>query len=65
MLLTVDGVAKKYHGSISVVSADNLASQELGGYKALNAALRKCRCCMTTDEDMQIKVYKHSRLIVG
>ena len=64
----MDGVAKKYHGSISVVSSDNLASQELGGYKALNAGLRKCRCCMTTDEDMQIKVYyviKHSRVIVG
>ena len=54
--LTVDGVAKTFHRSLSVVSADNLASQELGGYKALNAALRKCRCCMITDEDMQIKV---------
>ena len=56
MQLVVDGVEMCFRGSISVVSADNLASQELGGFKALNAALRKCRYCMTTDTEMQLKV---------
>ena len=56
MQLVVDGTEKRFRGSISVVSADNLASQELGGFKALNAALRKCRHCMTTDAEMQLKV---------
>ena len=59
MQLVVDGVEHTFHGSMSLVSADNLASQELGGYKALNAALRKCRYCMTTYEDMQTKVHVH------
>ena len=39
-----------------MISADNLASQLIGGYKALNAAFRKCRFCMATDEQMQSKV---------
>ena len=56
MQLVVDGIEMCFRGSISVVSADNLASQELGGFKALNAALRKCRYCMTTDTEMQLKV---------
>ena len=56
MKFFVDGVEKVFHGSISVVSADNLASQELGGIKSLNAALRKCHHCMATSETMQTKV---------
>ena len=56
MQLVVDGIETSFHGSISVVSADNLASQDLGGFKALNAALRKCRYCMTTETEMQLKV---------
>ena len=39
-----------------MVSVDNIASQLIGGYKALNAAFRKCRYCMATDEQMQTKV---------
>ena len=45
-----------YKGALTVISADNLASQLIGGYKALNAAFRKCRFCMATDEQMQSKV---------
>ena len=36
-----------------MVCADNLASQLVGGYKALHSAFRKCRYCMATDEQMQ------------
>lgn len=38
-------------------TGDNLASQFLGGYKALASALQKCRQCMATDEDMQTEVH--------
>ena len=39
-----------------MVLGDNLASQYLGGYKALNAAFRKCRHCLATAEDMAVNV---------
>ncbi len=39
------------------MSADNLASQLIGGYKCLASALRKCRFCMAIDQDMQSKVH--------
>ena len=59
-LLTLqDGVNiddKVHRGTLTVVSADNLASQLIGGYKALNSAFRKCRYCMATDKQMQSKV---------
>ena len=37
-------------------SADNPASYDLGGFKNLTGALRKCRFCLTTQEDMSKKV---------
>ena len=51
-----DGKEIVFRGTVTIVSADNLAAQVLGGYKALSAAFRKCRTCMTIDEDMQTKV---------
>lgn len=59
ILTLQDGVTiddKVCRGTLTVVSADNLASQLIGGYKALNSAFRKCRYCMATDEQMQSKV---------
>ena len=55
----VDIGDKLYRGTLTLVSADNLASQLIGGYKALNSAFRKCRYCMATDEQMQSKVSIH------
>lgn len=52
----VDGITYNLRGSLALVSADNLASQLIGGYKALNSALRKCRQCMAMGEDMHCKV---------
>ena len=43
-------------GTVTLVSADNLAAQAIGGYKALHSAFRKCRYCMAVDADIQIKV---------
>jgi hypothetical protein len=42
-------------GTLLLVSADNLTSHFIGGYKALNAALRKCRHCLATDAHTSIK----------
>ena len=58
MKFTVHGAEYMFRGTVSLFPADNLASQYVGGYKALNAALRKCRQCLAVQEDMQSKVYK-------
>ena len=52
----MDGVQHTLKGTLTLVPGDNLASQCLGGYKSLSSALRKCRQCMATNEDMQAKV---------
>jgi hypothetical protein len=52
---TVRGADYTFHGTVSLFPADNLASQFVGGYKALNAALRKCRHCLAVQEDMESK----------
>ena len=46
-----------FKGTITLIPGDNLASQYLGGFKALSGALRKCRQCMAVDEDMQSQVH--------
>ena len=53
----IRGSEYTFRGTISLFPADNLASQYVGGYKALNAALRKCRHCLCVQKDMQSKVY--------
>lgn len=37
------------------MSADNLAAHYLGGFKALSSAFRKCRHCLSTEDDMGTK----------
>lgn len=47
-----------YHQlTISIVSADNLASWSIGGYKTLSSTRRKCHFCMATAEEIQSKVH--------
>lgn len=53
----INGQTYNFRGSLALIAADNLASQYIGGYKALNAALRKCRYCMATSETMHCEVY--------
>ena len=45
----IGGEIYNFRGSIALVIADNLASQSIGGYKALNSALRKCHCMAVAD----------------
>ena len=52
-----DGKKVAFHGTLTVVSADNLAAWPLGGFKNLASAFRKCQFCMVTMEGMQTKVY--------
>lgn len=51
-----DGESQNLKGTLALVIGDNLASHYLGGYKAPSGALRKCRQCMATAEDMHTKV---------
>ena len=55
--LNINGRLINFHGTITIVSADNLASWNLGGYKNLASAARKCRFCMATAKDMHSKVF--------
>lgn len=52
----VEGTTKAFRGTITAVSADNLAAWSIGGFKALASAFRKCQYCMAVDEDIQTKV---------
>ena len=65
MELIISGQKLRFRGTITVVSADNLSAQLMGGYKALNAAFRKCRYCMATDDTMQSKVHTSIRIIIA
>jgi len=53
----INGKEETLHGTLVLASADNLASQLLGGYKTLASAVRKCRFCMAVQSDMETKVY--------
>ena len=47
----VKGVPKIYYGTVAIVSADNPASNSLGGFKESTAAYRYCRQCMATSTE--------------
>jgi hypothetical protein len=51
----INGQNRNFHGTVSVVSADNPASQAIGGFKEGAMAFRKCRFCLATDNDIQTK----------
>lgn len=47
--VNVDGVLKSYKGALLAVLADNLASNDLGGFKkSFSFAFRCCRTCLVT-----------------
>lgn len=51
----INGRVCHFRGTVSVVSADNLASASLGGFKQSGSAFRFCRHCMGTEDDIQSK----------
>ena len=56
MNFVVNGMTQNFRGTISILSADNLAAWDLGGYIQLASALRQCRFCVAIREDMISKV---------
>ena len=56
MEFILNGSTQTFRGTITVVSADNLAAWDLGGYISLASAIRKCRFCMAVADDMVSKV---------
>ena len=52
----VRGRPKVYYGSLCVVSADNLGSLALGGFKESCSAHRMCRQCYATRDSAQKQV---------
>ena len=59
----MNGEIATFHGTLTVVSADNLATLGTDGYKALVSAHCKCHFCMATSEDIHSKVQKYFKLI--
>ena len=56
MVFDVNGHKMSFRGTLTVLSADNLAAWAIGGFKALGSAFRRCQYCMVTMDDMQTKV---------
>ena len=52
----VEGRPKVYYGTLGIVSADNLGSLALGGFKESCSANRMCRQCLATKETAQTQV---------
>ena len=53
----VNDTTYQFRGTLTVVSADNLASHLIGGYKSLTSSLRKCRFCMATDLTQSVRSF--------
>jgi len=53
---TINGQPKVLFGTIAVISADNLGSLLLGGFKESCSAYRMCRHCLCTKDESTIKV---------
>ena len=51
-----EGRPKVYHGTVGVVSADNLGSLALGGFKESCSANRMCRHCLAAKATAQAQV---------
>ena len=52
----INGERKSFTGTIAFVSGDNLASQEIGGFKIGSSSALKCRVCMENANDVATKV---------
>ena len=56
---------KNVKGTVLVLLADTLAAHQLGGFKiGVGFALRKCRLCMATADDVQNKVFLCYTIII-
>ena len=54
ILLTNDGETKVFHGGLIAFLADTLAAHQIGGFKcSMSFALRVCRSCLVTSQQLQ------------
>ena len=57
--MKVNGENKLVKGAVLFALADTLAAHQLGGFKVgVGFALRKCRMCLATKEQLSVKVNK-------
>ena len=62
----INGKMEKFYGTVAVVSADNLGSLALGGFKESCTAYRCCRHCMVTQETARtFLIYLYVRIMVS
>lgn len=52
----VSGTKRVLYGTLTVVSADNISANLLGGFTGLHSAFRKCRDCLGTKTSIQYMV---------
>ena len=52
----INGKERKIRGTLTMVSADNLASNLMGGYKNLFSAYQKSQHCLANEEELQTVV---------
>ena len=48
---------RKFRGTITYISGDNLGSQQIGGFKEGSQAYRKCRECIATADEISLPRY--------
>ena len=60
---TVLGEKRSFAGTIAFVSGDNLASQELGGFKVGPGSHLKCRECLGATQEIKTKVYAYNNYL--
>ena len=56
-LFEIDGIQKLMKGSIAAISADNLGSCSLGGFKEGSTATHGCRHCRAIPEEIATMVW--------
>ena len=52
MTFNIQGEIRSLRGTLALVCADNPAAHLLGGFKSLTSALRRCRVCLATNDDV-------------
>ena len=62
--MMVRGTSKVVYGTLAIVSADNLGSLALGGFKESCTALKMCRHCMSTRDESQKQVITYNCFVV-
>ncbi len=58
--MTLQGKLKVVTGTVLFALADTLAAHDMGGFKiGVGFALRKCRMCLATGEQISQQVHTH------